>query len=237
MSQGRVKLERLHEGKVFLLTMQSGENRFTPSFLAELNRALDVVEQSTTAAALITTGHDRFYSNGVDLEWAKDHPAEAPALSNALQHICARLLTFPMPTFAAINGHCFAGGLMLAFAHDYRLMREDRGWMCLPAIDLHLHLPQGLLSLVSTKLSRPSITRDVVLTGKRYTAQEARQMDMIDWYGPLRDLLPTTLEWAETMAEKAPDRAAWHATKKGLYSSCFALLNEGGNIQGLSAKL
>lgn len=38
-------------------------------------------------------------------------------------------MTFPLITIAAINGHCFAGGMLLALCCDYRLMTTGRGWM------------------------------------------------------------------------------------------------------------
>lgn len=38
-----------------------------------------------------------------------------------------RLLSFPIPCIAAINGHAYGGGLAFAFSHDYRIMRQDRG--------------------------------------------------------------------------------------------------------------
>ena len=43
-------------------------------------------------------------------------------------------LCLPIPTVALINGHAFAGGCLLALAHDYRIMRSDRGYMCMNEI-------------------------------------------------------------------------------------------------------
>ena len=62
-----IDLER--DGNVFVLHMQSGENRFNRSFLDALNAALDEVEKSEGAAALVTTGEGKFYTNGLDLTW------------------------------------------------------------------------------------------------------------------------------------------------------------------------
>ena len=54
---------------VFVLTMQSGENRFNRRFLTALNGALDEVEEADGPAALVTVGEGKYYSNGLDLEW------------------------------------------------------------------------------------------------------------------------------------------------------------------------
>ncbi len=148
---------------IFILTMHTadGENKFTPEFMNGFLAALKYVEEQITShpnqpSALITTGEakSRFYSNGIDLKWSAAHPDQVESLSCLLLETAAKILTFPIPTFAAINGHCYAGALMLALAHDYRLMREDKGWLCLPALDLGLQLPQGLHEIMKAKLSQ-----------------------------------------------------------------------------------
>jgi enoyl-CoA hydratase/carnithine racemase len=58
------------ENGVFILTLQSGENRFNRPFLEAMNGALDTVEKSSGPAALVTVGgEEKFYSNGLDLAW------------------------------------------------------------------------------------------------------------------------------------------------------------------------
>ncbi len=56
----------------------------------------------------------------------------------------AKFLRFPMITVAAINGHAYAGGLMFAFAHDYRIMNEDFGNLCLSEIKFGIGLAPGM---------------------------------------------------------------------------------------------
>jgi enoyl-CoA hydratase/carnithine racemase len=50
-----------------------------------------------------------------------------------VQSILAKLLAPPMPTVAAVTGHAFGGGAMLGMAHDWRVMRTDRGYCPKPA--------------------------------------------------------------------------------------------------------
>ena len=58
------------EGEVFVLTLNDGENRFRDDSVAAWNAALDEVERADGPKALVTTGTGKFYSNGLDLDWA-----------------------------------------------------------------------------------------------------------------------------------------------------------------------
>ena len=61
-------IELEQENGVFMLRMVVGENRIGPEFLSRFNEALDEVERTEGPTALVTTGMDRFYSTGLDLE-------------------------------------------------------------------------------------------------------------------------------------------------------------------------
>jgi enoyl-CoA hydratase/carnithine racemase len=143
-------------------------NRFNRSFLNELNDALDTVEASAGPAALVTTGGtEKFYSNGLDLAWiAGDGQSEGGAFVGDVMRFLGRLMAFPVPTVAAINGHAFAAGAMMALAHDFRVMRADRGFLCLNEIDIHIPLAPGMSALVKNRLPATTL-RDMVLTGMR----------------------------------------------------------------------
>ena len=104
-----VKLDKT--GNVFTLTMDAGENRWNTALVDELMAALDEVEQSQGAAALVTTGaSEKFYSNGLDLDWRNspaDYPEAGDLGSFLFMEFMARMITLPVPTIAAVNGHAF----------------------------------------------------------------------------------------------------------------------------------
>lgn len=54
---------------------------------------------------LVTTGVGKFYSNGLDLDYLKAHESEREQFSNDLVELFWRLMYFPLPTVAAINGN------------------------------------------------------------------------------------------------------------------------------------
>ena len=171
-------VELRREGEVFVLSMRAGENRFNRDFVDAVNAALDEVEKSTGPAALVTTGEGKFYSNGLDLAWMTAQ-ADAPAFVHDVEGVFARVLALPMITAAAINGHAFAAGAMLALAHDYRVMRADRGYFCLPEIDIDIPFTPGMNAMIASRLSGPTL-RETTLVGARVGGTDAVRMGIVD---------------------------------------------------------
>ncbi len=221
-----IELER--DGAVFVLQLNEGENRLNRSFVDGVNRALDEVEASQGEAALVTTGEGRFYSNGLDLEWLAGVAREdvAPFL-NDVNRLFARLLAFPVATVAAINGHAFAAGLMLALAHDFRVMRADRGFACLPEIDLAMGAPltAGMYALLGARLPAATL-HEALVTGRRYGGVEAAAAGIVHEAAAEADVLPRAVERARGLAGK--DRATMAALKRGLFESALEVLNRPG---------
>ena len=114
---------RLNEDGIHILYMNTEENRFNPTFIKKIHKALDKVEEYKKSTCLITIStSQKIWSNGVDLNWIRDNPDHAYTLFQDFVKLVGRLYIFPVPTIAAINGHAFAGGLMWALGHDYRFM-------------------------------------------------------------------------------------------------------------------
>jgi enoyl-CoA hydratase/carnithine racemase len=161
---------------VAILTMTSGENRFNPDFLHELNDVLDSIEAEDARVLVVTSAHPQIFSNGIDLDWvlpilaASDTRSFYAYLSD-MNALMKRLTFFPMPTIAAINGHAFAGGAVLCCCFDFRFMRSDRGYFCLPEVDLGVPFLPGMIAVLK-KAMPTSTLEELQYTGKRFTAEE-----------------------------------------------------------------
>jgi enoyl-CoA hydratase/carnithine racemase len=219
-------LDLRRDGGVFILTMQSGENRFNRPFVDAFNAALDEIEGASGPAALVTTGGEqKFYSNGLDLAWlANEGQNEAGIFVGDVMRLLGRVMAFPLPTVAAINGHAFAAGAMLALAHDFRVMRADRGFLCLNEIDIRIPLAPGMAALVRNRLPT-TLLRDVVLTGARIGGDEAARRGIVDEAAPAADVLPRAIARAAALADK--DRATYGALKRELYGDVLKILAAG----------
>lgn len=210
------------DGDVYVLRFDAGENRLGPDFLAAVEGALDAVAKNDGPGALVTAGTGRFYSNGLDLDWLGAHRDEFEPYLRRVHALYARLLTLPMPTVAAVNGHAFAGGAMLALAHDFAVMRTDRGYFCLPEVDLGMSFTPGMSALIRARLSAAA-AHEAMITGRRYTADEARAAGIVQRTAAEADVLPAAVELAASLAGK--DGTVVGRIRAGMYGPALAALN------------
>jgi enoyl-CoA hydratase/carnithine racemase len=210
------------EGAVFVLRWEDGENRFRDDSIRAWNAALDEVEGAAGPKALVTTGAGKFYSNGLDLDWAfRERKDDFPGYILEVLAILGRVLTFPCTTVAACNGHAFGAGAQLLAAHDFRLMRADRGWFCMPEIDMKAFLHPGMTALLAARLPAQTV-HEVLATGRRYAGADAKAAGIVEEALPEAELLPRALEIAGSLAGKA--HPVMKRLKADLYPHVLAAL-------------
>ena len=196
-------LEYQLDDHVALVTMNSGENRFTYDFLKAFEGTLEEIEHQTKATVvLVKSAHEKIWSNGIDLEWllaevGRD-PEAGTRFPSLLMQFLRRLLTYPLITIAAINGHAFAGGAIMACAFDFRFMRSDRGYFCFPEVDIQIPFMPGMDAILKKALPT-SLVLEAQLTGKRYTAAELETHRVVLKACPVGDLLNEALAFAKNM--------------------------------------
>jgi len=230
---------------IWLLELHSGvDNRLTDRLITEaLLPALNLVEKEwrnrrrsemhnkqkdAGKGALILSGahnQDKFFSNGLDYESAIKLPYFFPDIFNPLIN---RLLGFPVPTIAAINGHAFAGGWLLALSCDYRVMIDGvkrRAWACMNEVHFGAPMPRGFAALLKAKCSSPRVLRQTVLEGVRFTPQELLGNAMVDAVGSSTEAV---LKTAQELGDKYGNNASsgvWGLIKKDIYEDVFASLD------------
>ena len=220
-----IQLERRDD--LYVLEMVDGENRMNRRWLTAMSAALDEVEADTEAAALVTTGAGRFYSNGLDLDWLlADDSEPTPQFVADVEHLLARMLALPIATVAACNGHCFAAGAMFALCHDFRVMRADRGFFCLPEVDIKIPFTPGMDALIKSRLSVQT-AHEMMVTGRRYGGVEAATKQIVDEAVADDQVLARSIEIAEEVGGK--DRLVLKTIKQRMYEDVIYLLS---NSQG-----
>jgi enoyl-CoA hydratase/carnithine racemase len=192
------------QDNVFVLDLGDGENRFHPDWIASVNAALNEVEKAEGPRALVTAATGKFYSNGLDLEWLSAHPDQYDSYTGSVHQLFARILSLPMITVAALQGHTFAAGAMFSLAHDFRVMRADRGWWCLPEADINLPFTPGMVALIRSRLA-PQTAHESMVTARRYGGSDAAAAGIVDRAVDEDAVRPTALEIAGAQLSKAGD--------------------------------
>ncbi len=193
------------EGAMHLVTMTEMAATICPDWQKQMLEVLDVIEGDCgQGSAMVLTGTNKFFCNGLNLERLMTlSPEEMTLFARHMAEIHRRLLILPCPTVAAMNGHAFAGGAFLALSLDYRIMREDRGWFCVSEVDVGVPIPAGMMGILRGKLPA-NTARDALLTGERYTADEAIAAGIADGKASMEELLDQAKILAGQLASKEP---------------------------------
>lgn len=190
------------------------EGKFNRDSLDAFNQALDQVEADQEAQALIITGEDKCFAQGLDLEYLGSiAPDTAMQFVEECMVMIGRLLQYPLPVVAAVNGHAFGLGAMITLASDYKVMRDNRGYFCLPEVNLNMVLIATMNALVTHTLSGNTL-RDVLLTGKRIGGSEASLRGIVDEACGTENLIARARALAEPMMGK--DRNTLSGLKRGI---------------------
>lgn len=207
--------------EVFLLDLGDGENRFSPEWVAAVSAHLDEVAATPEPRALVTTATGKTWSQGLDLEWLGAHPDELGSYVRSVHALFAAVLVLPVPTVAAVQGHAYAAGAMLALAHDQRVMRADRGFFCLPEVDIRIPFTDGMTALITSKLAQPTV-HEAMTTGARYGGEQAAARGVVDAAASEDALLGEAVARAVALAGKHGETLG--TIKRGLYASALATL-------------
>jgi len=212
-------LER--EQDVFILDIGADENRFHPDWIASVNRALDDVEKAAGPRALVTAATGKFYSNGLDLDWLGTHPDQRHDYLACVHALLARMLSLPVITVAALQGHTFAAGAMFSLAHDFRVMRADRGYWCLPEADIGLPFTPAMSALIQARLS-PQAAHTAMVTARRYGGHDALATGIVDRTAAEDAVRDAAFDLATAHTGKAGATLA--TIKARMYASALELL-------------
>jgi enoyl-CoA hydratase/carnithine racemase len=169
---------------VAVMIMNNGGNENNPEWAAAMMAVYNEIEADEEVTALVLTSSDpKNFCLGVDLNWVAEHmqAGDWEAISKWLYgngEVFRALMMAPFPTIAAINGHAFGNGAMLAGCCDFRFMRADRGYMCLPEIDTGIQIAPSMLEWMSTIIPDHLFKR-MLLSGDRIGAVELEKNNVI----------------------------------------------------------
>ncbi|SHU49674.1 Possible enoyl-CoA hydratase/isomerase [Mycobacteroides abscessus subsp. abscessus] len=134
------------------------------------------------------------------------------------------MLTLPVPTVAAVNGHAYGAGAMVALSCDYRVMRSDRGFFCLPEVNVGLPFTPGMSALCQGRMT-PQAASATMPSGQRYGGDDCVRLQIVDAAVLEDEVISTAKGFVEPLVGK--NRGTLSTIKNGMYSSIVPLLLAG----------
>lgn len=221
------------QDSIALLTMTNGANKQNPEFakslLANLQEALANKEHK---ALVIASNDEKNWSQGIDTDWlARAMQAqqfdEIRDFMYTMDEIFKTLLLYPMPVIAAINGHAFGNGAILACACDFRFMRSDKGFFCFPEVDISIPFLPGMIAFVKKAMPYYRFN-EMKLSGRRATADELERDHVIEKAcGNNDELHAAVMAYAATFDKK---RSIFGEHKKRLHKQIIECIDNENKV-------
>ena len=207
MAQGTLLIAKDPATHVATITINRADrlNTLTPEFFEDLDRALGELRADETVRCLMITGSgDRAFSAGADLTSFTEvsKAFKVWRSSRRSQEVFLRLANFPKPTVAAINGHCFGGGLELALACDFRIAAK-RARLGQTEVNLGL-VPGAGGSQRLVRILGQAKAKELVMLGSRLTADEAASLGLVTKAVENEAFAAEVRGFSERLAKQAP---------------------------------
>lgn len=214
-------------GNLFILTITGGdEHRLNPTLIDCIRDALHRARaECGEPSALITTAQGKFFSNGYDLAWAQSDKSRLQLMDSKLRCLVSDLINFPMPTIAAVTGHASAAAFAFAMAHDYILMRKDRGFLYMSELDIGLVIPPWFVTLLKSKAKSPVAWREVVLKAAKLTAEMGVEMGIVSSaHVSAEETVKAAVKLGEALVKRKWDGEVYSENRRMVFAEVLAAL-------------
>lgn len=200
--------------RVALITIKSPV--LTQGLVREYNIALDEIIAKEGPKCLVTTSdHPKIFSAGLDFSLFTKHKDDVVNHVSESLRLLARLLTLPIPSVAAVNGHCLAGGLLLMLCHDIRLIEKNKNIkMCMTEIKFGMSIPEGAVAPLKAKLS-PHIVTKLCLYGEVADNKKAIEWGLADEL--VTDVVANAIKTADGLADFGSTREAYEGIRHAMW--------------------
>lgn len=221
----RIKWEK--DQSVAVLTMDNGANKMDLEFAEQMVGTLDqILEDEAVKAVVMASSDEKNWSQGIDLEWlgARWQDGDLDMVRKfvfGMNEVFKKLLLYPAPVIAAINGHAFGNGAIMACACDFRFMREDKGFFCFPEVDVSIPFLPGMNMTVKKAIPYYKL-QEMQLTGKRVAGPELAEHHVVMEACPADELMPRALAFARTFDKKRP---IFGEMKKRMYKDVIQVID------------
>ncbi|XP_006630315.1 enoyl-CoA hydratase, mitochondrial [Lepisosteus oculatus] len=201
-------------------------NALCDGLMTEMGQALDAFEADSQIGAIVITGSEKAFAAGADIKEMQNRTFQECYSGNFLAH-WNRLSTVKKPVIAAVNGYALGGGCELAMMCDIIYAGEKA----------HFGQPEILLGTIpgaggTQRLTRAvgkSLAMEMVLTGDRISAQEAKASGLVSKVYPADQVVQEAIRCGEKIAENSKLVSAM--AKEAINAAFELTLAEGNRLE------
>ena len=202
-------------------------NAFRPRTIVEISRALDDAREDTSIGAIVLTGEgpDAFCSGGDQRVrgdsgyLAEDEAGRAGVGRFHVTDLHIQIRRLPKPVVAMVAGHAIGGGHVLHLVCDLTIAADNaRFGQVGPKVG---SFDGGFGAGLLASLVGPKKAKEIWFLCRQYSAEEAREMGMVNTVVPLARLEEETVQWCKEMLALSPFalrllKASFNAAEDGL---------------------
>ena len=174
------ELQDRPEGKVARLTIDNQQklNTLNSTVIRELNETITALDKDRDIAVLIVTGAgSKSFIGGADItEMAELNPSSARRFITNMHHVCQKVRYFHAPVVARVNGFCLGAGMEFAASCDMIVACKSVEF-AMP--EVRVGIPSVIDAALLPRIIGYNLARDLVLTGRRMSAAEAREAGLV----------------------------------------------------------
>jgi enoyl-CoA hydratase/carnithine racemase len=229
----KVKVEERHGGRTARVTVDNASklNCLSTPLIVEMMQAFARLGEDRALRAVVLTGSgDRAFIGGADLNELGGLCADSARLFITRLHLaCKAIRDFPVPVIGRVNGFCLGAGLEVAASCDMRAA-VDGARFGMP--EVHMGLPSVIEAALLPGLIGWGRTREMLLTGELYSAEEALAMGFVQKAVPAAELDAVVERWLAAICRATPEATR---SQKALMNRWERVSVEEGVMAGIDA--
>lgn len=204
MTYTTLRVDLAADSATITLNRPEKRNAISTEMIEELLAALDECEISP-ARVVILTGAGKAFCSGMDLEGLKAIAGQSPQQnlddSRRMAKMFRRIYGFPKPVLAAVNGSALAGGCGIATLCDFTLAVPEAKF---GYTEVKIGFIPAIVSVFLIRQIGEKRARDLLLTGRVFDAEEAREIGLVTEIVPGERLLDVARELAASLLASSP---------------------------------
>jgi enoyl-CoA hydratase len=194
----------LREAPIAVVQLNRPEvlNALSEELMDELVASLETLDDEADIRCIILTGSERAFAAGADIKQSFVEATPASMLEHDLTERWERVRKIRKPIIAAVSGYCLGGGCELAMTCDI-IVASETAQFGQPEVNLGIIPGAGGTQRLTRAIGKYR-AMDIILTGRRVKADEAKAIGLAAQVYPAASWLEDAKALARTIAEKPP---------------------------------